>query len=414
MSDVRTSVSKADAVVAAKADPAWGRASVADNAGQRRGLQSAMWLILVVEILLFAGLFVGYGLTRWHHQQAFAYGHGFLDAGWGLISLALLLLGSLIILGALWSARQGWCEHALVLLGLTLMCGMLFLGVKGIEYQHKLHTPEVWTSLFGAEEPAAVAAAEDVEAEAATEVGDEATSPDEADALVELTSRQLRGQQLYMRSCLACHGAHGEGIAGVGSPVAGTTFMHEHDDAELVSFLKEGRMPGSPDSVMGGYMPPRGGNPSLGDDELSMIVEYMRSLEEMEQADDGDTGPVLPRTILADAAQGPSGLRAEFLISPDYPLAAWWGDGDAPHAYASVEQPTLRADLFFGFYFLTTGLQALHLAGGMVLVGYLVWRTQQGGAARDRLVRSIGLAGYCWHLAGVIWLAVFGLFYLAG
>jgi disulfide bond formation protein DsbB len=50
------------------------------------------------------------------------------------------------------------------------------------------------------------------------------------------------------------------------------------DGDDLVTFLKVGRGPSDADNTTGVQMPPRGGNPSLGDDDLTNVVAYLKSL----------------------------------------------------------------------------------------------------------------------------------------
>ncbi|MCB1214726.1 MAG: cytochrome c oxidase subunit 3, partial [Deltaproteobacteria bacterium] len=69
---------------------------------------------------------------------------------------------------------------------------------------------------------------------------------------------------------------------------------------------------------------------------------------------------------------------------------------------------TPKRSLFWGFYFLMTGLHGLHIIGGLVanLLGYLAFRK-----GRD-LQRSEPLGIY-WHFVDVVWIYLFPLLYLA-
>ena len=65
--------------------------------------------------------------------------------------------------------------------------------------------------------------------------------------------------------------------------------MAEQGDEALVRFLKLGRTPDDPASVMKRLMPARGGNMALGDRELGQIVSYLRTLQaEATPAEDAD------------------------------------------------------------------------------------------------------------------------------
>jgi cytochrome c oxidase subunit III len=75
--------------------------------------------------------------------------------------------------------------------------------------------------------------------------------------------------------------------------------------------------------------------------------------------------------------------------------------------------PQRGAMLFFSFYWIMTGIHALHVTGGLVAVSRLVIR-----AARDRQWLSGSIAeeatALYWHLVDVIWIILYPLLYLAG
>ena len=87
-----------------------------------------------------------------------------------------------------------------------------------------------------------------------------------------------RGQKLYQQTCAMCHGYQGEGVQRLGKPIVDSEFVRRYSDEELVRFLIEGRAANHPDNTQGIPMPPRGGNPSLTDEDLAAIVAYMRSI----------------------------------------------------------------------------------------------------------------------------------------
>ena len=61
--------------------------------------------------------------------------------------------------------------------------------------------------------------------------------------------------------------------------MATSEFITSQSDAELVAFIKAGRLPADPLNTTGIAMPPSGGNPSLTDDDLANIVAYIRTLQ---------------------------------------------------------------------------------------------------------------------------------------
>ena len=85
------------------------------------------------------------------------------------------------------------------------------------------------------------------------------------------------GEQLYQGTCQACHGPDLMGIEGLGKPLAASEFIQSQTDDELVAFLVVGRPADHPDNTTGVAMLPRGGNPSLSDDDLYDIVAFLRT-----------------------------------------------------------------------------------------------------------------------------------------
>ena len=118
------------------------------------------------------------------------------------------------------------------------------------------------------EPEAAPAAAEEAEAEA--EPVEEAVAQGDAES----------GQSLYMASCTACHGPEGKGIEGLGKDMTTSEFIADLSDSELVDFIKVGRDAGDPANTTGVAMLPKGGNPTLTDEQLIDIVAYVRSIHE--------------------------------------------------------------------------------------------------------------------------------------
>ena len=88
----------------------------------------------------------------------------------------------------------------------------------------------------------------------------------------------VRGDAVYASTCATCHGAIGEGVTGLGLPLVSSEFVHSMIDAQLVAFIKEGRDASHPDNTTGVAMPPKGGNPSLTDEDLADVVAFLRTL----------------------------------------------------------------------------------------------------------------------------------------
>jgi len=88
------------------------------------------------------------------------------------------------------------------------------------------------------------------------------------------------GRALFVNSCSSCHGPNGEGMEGLGKPFTTSAFIGSKTDKELMNFVKTGRPMWDADNTTGVDMPPKGGNPALGDEDLRLIVEYVRAIHD--------------------------------------------------------------------------------------------------------------------------------------
>ena len=85
-------------------------------------------------------------------------------------------------------------------------------------------------------------------------------------------------------------------------------------------------------------------------------------------------------------------------------------DGVVPH----LSPRNLRGgpdELFMDLYFAATGLHALHVTAGLMLLGSLIWPF--GIARRDTSAVFAGNAALYWHLVDVIWVFLYPTLYLA-
>jgi cytochrome c oxidase subunit 3 len=374
-----------------------------------------MWLFLATEVLLFGGLFCAYAVFRGNHPEVFAWGSQFLDMKFGAVNTVVLIFSSVTMAAAVTFVQRDRRWPVIVAMGLTFLCGVIFMAIKSVEYEHKFHDNLVWGLAF-------YDAPHDTEA--AQGAGPAATRV-EGDPVV--------GKQLWDKTCRSCHGLTGEGITGQGKDIRGSEFIQQRTDVELVDFIKIGRMPFDPLNTTGVQMPPRGGNPLLKDADLYDIAAFIRSFL-VPIAPDGDGGGVqpqatsddgeaereaaprwaavaadagrpaqgfwIPRSSIPDASSGPSGVD---LTSLEGPGAAPEDAGPRP----------ANAHLFFGFYFAMTGLHAVHVLAGMGLIAWLMFRTVFGHFGRAYFT-PIALGGLYWHVVALIWLFLFPLFYLIG
>jgi cytochrome c oxidase subunit 3 len=109
-----------------------------DMAQQAEASSLGMWVFLVTEILFFGGLFMAYIVYRSAAPEAFQEASAHLSIGWGAFNTAVLIFSSLTMAMAVRAAQTSQPVKSQVgwLVG-TMFLGLVFLGVKVIEYGEK-------------------------------------------------------------------------------------------------------------------------------------------------------------------------------------------------------------------------------------------------------------------------------------
>jgi cytochrome c oxidase subunit III len=111
-----------------------------------------MWLFLGTEVLLFAGLFLGYTVYRHFYHETFHHCSRALNVWMGMGNTLVLITSSLTVAVAYWAVKVGKRKLALGLLAFTILCAFVFLYIKYLEYSHKFHVGELPGKWFHAEE----------------------------------------------------------------------------------------------------------------------------------------------------------------------------------------------------------------------------------------------------------------------
>jgi hypothetical protein len=180
-------------------------------------------------------------------------------------------------------------------------------------------------------------------------------------------------------------------------------------------------------------MPPKGGNPLLKDQDIRDIIAYLRTLqvpvgesadaatEEAPEepavdvaesskaaASEPEEEPAvasnwLPQSSIPNAPEGPTGITDRYIEDVEYTVYQ-------PVPQFDPNRPA-NAHLFFGLYFLMTGLHGIHVIIGMLVMLWLLWRLGR----RDfgpRYYAPVECGALYWHIVDVIWIFLFPLWYL--
>jgi cytochrome c oxidase subunit 3 len=111
---------------------------------QKEAATLGMWVFLVTEVLFFGGLFAAYSVYRSWYPDAFAAASHSLDITLGAINTAALITSSLTMALAVRAAQTGERTLVMWLLAATMLLGLVFLGIKAVEYADKFahhHVP---------------------------------------------------------------------------------------------------------------------------------------------------------------------------------------------------------------------------------------------------------------------------------
>jgi cytochrome c oxidase subunit 3 len=105
-----------------------------DDIGSKMG----MWLFLLTEVLLFGGLFLAYACYRFYYPDDFKAGALHMNTAIGTINTMVLLTSSLSIAMSIVALRRGQKKFSIYLILFTLLCGLIFLFDKYIEWSTEI------------------------------------------------------------------------------------------------------------------------------------------------------------------------------------------------------------------------------------------------------------------------------------
>jgi cytochrome c oxidase subunit III len=104
---------------------------------QREAGTFGMWLFLLTEIMFFGGMFFAYLLYRNWYNDAFVAASNQLSIPLGATNTAVLIGSGFFMALGVWAAEVRKKGLLVLFLLLTTLLGMVFLGVKYVEYHEK-------------------------------------------------------------------------------------------------------------------------------------------------------------------------------------------------------------------------------------------------------------------------------------
>lgn len=107
---------------------------------QREASSMGMWVFLVTEIMFFGGMFCCYLVYRYLYFHAWVEGSQHMEFWYGTINTVVLIGSSLTMALAVRASQLGQRKLLVLLLLLTILLGLAFMGIKAVEYhQHWLN-----------------------------------------------------------------------------------------------------------------------------------------------------------------------------------------------------------------------------------------------------------------------------------
>jgi cytochrome c oxidase subunit III len=304
-----------------------------------------MWLFLVTEVLFFSGMFCAYALYRNRNPEVFEFCSTFLNEKLGAINTGVLLFSSLTMA---WAVRAAQLRQHVILtgmLGATLGCAAIFLGVKSVEYSHKWELGLLPGRYYQAQIPGA-------HGPEVGYLGYLMIVP----AILTVCCFVYYVYALMLRSTFHLR---------VAGPlfVSGLCFF---GGVALGQYLESG-------------------------DHHADESHASHSGVDHGHDHDHEHAPATP-----EVAQSPDDVKVmpEALTTPN----------------ADVNQKGM-AGLFFSIYYCMTGVHAVHIIGGMLVISWLIVK-----AARlefhEEYFGPVDNVGLYWHLVDFIWIYLFPLLYL--
>jgi cytochrome c oxidase subunit 3 len=336
---------------------------------------------------------------------------------WGAINTAVLIISSLTAAWAVRAAQLGQKRLLCGLLAITILCACGFLGIKYVEYSHKVHEGILFGAKFdpcissggahlitrknkcpgtkaSACTPAAVADLDPLTPGWETtckydEVTYKTEWVEEADPTTGAKKKVKKEVEVSRRALPTCelelHGGHGP-------PHAKNPPCWEFQRNPWVCRADDK-------------------NTAIDDGEVAALVHYGdhkvrgSNIKIEAQPESCKTAAQANWTPPASEPQDGTGLGQAMVKERPRPT----------RHHLEVEQsmgpPPPHTNMFFSIYFAMTGLHGLHVLVGVFIFIWLLIRAWKGHFTPDYF-GPIDYAALYWHLVDLIWIFLFPLLYL--
>lgn len=349
-----------------------------------------MWLFLVTEILFFSGMFCAYSLYRSVHPEIYEFASIFLNEKLGAINTGVLLFSSLTMAWAVRAAQLSQHKLLVSMLGMTLGCAAVFLGVKAVEYSHKWNIGLL---------PGKFYVTQGIFPESHDPYWLYMLCTPAAILLVIFAiwyfmswtqsnpfQRMVSGPLLLAALCF---------FGGVGLGLFLESAEGHGDHAHAEAHSHDGH----------------GGDTHGGDAH----GESHGELGSGHEADHGSAEPKGDKAASPSAAMLPPTAKLVSTSVASIPGQSFPEQVFVDPKLADVQSPEVnqkgKAGLFFGIYYCMTGVHAIHIIGGMIVISWLIWKAARR-EFHSKYFGPVDNVGLYWHLVDFIWIYLFPLLYL--
>jgi cytochrome c oxidase subunit III len=363
----------------------------------------AMWLFLVTEIMFFTALIGVYMILRnstpgtyTGDMQAWPRPHEVhLVEAYGAINTFVLICSSLTVVLAHWALMRGNVKQTTIFVAVTLALGVVFLGIKAVEYkakiEHHILPGQVGERL---DSPAGQVYLDNVRGQLT-----EHLKGDEKSAAIVAAQQLLDDLEVKK-----------DGAAALSPGEAARLFKEVEDKYPAVKDLKLST--GTPESIAHGLKDwidkKKQDDKKDGEKDKEQLKEYqaaqcqhlldMMSGKEL-VTDPGTTPPAKVYKPVADHKE----------IGKEINELNEWSEKN--HLELNLYPNIPFGNLWSSCYFALTGFHALHVLGGLIIFGIILLMAVSGklGAKHGLMLENVGLY---WHFVDIVWIFLFPLLYL--
>lgn len=332
-----------------------------------------VWAFLVQEVLFFSGLFCAYAVYRMLHPEVFEYADQFLSLSHGAFNTVVLLFSSLTMAWAVRCAMLGQRTGLISCVAVTLFCAALFLGVKAYEYTEKYHAQLIWAGADPlSDSPAALQGRPQVLLQL------DAANRSEGALLEERLASSLHRIEFIVGAVGLLALLAGAGIYFVAPQRIGLAVV-----AGSIAMCAIAIVIGT---------------------RASMVIHHWA--HDSSHVEGAAHSEAEAKEMAAEEGEVPLGEET---------VAGVETLGESTHGAsvkAELSRPQ-RLGVFFGIYYAMTGVHALHILGGMVVLTWLLVRSVKGHFTPNYF-GPVDYVGLYWHLVDLVWIYLFPLLYLIG